>query len=69
MGITKKTKFNEIMKYPKAVEYLMEKGLHCFGCPFAQVESLEQGCKGHGVNMNEIVKELNNIIKKQKKKK
>ena len=56
---TKKTKFNELLKDEKAVEILMEKGMHCFGCPFSQVETLEQGCKAHGLKVEKVLKELN----------
>ena len=55
---TKTTKFNKLMQDEKAVEILMKKGMHCFGCPFSQVETLEQGCKGHGLNVDEVLKEL-----------
>jgi len=58
--ITKKMTFSEILeKHPKAVEILMNKGMHCIGCPMSQMESLEDGCKAHGINPDEVVKELN----------
>lgn len=63
--ITKKSKFSEIMKNEKARDVLMERGMHCFGCPFSQMESLEQGAKAHGINPEDLVKELN---KKRKEK-
>lgn len=56
---TKKTKFSELMKDEKAVEILMNKGMHCFGCAFAQFETLEQGCGGHEIDVDEVLKELN----------
>lgn len=67
--ITKKTKFSEIIKYPEATELLMEKGMHCFGCPFAHEETLEQGAKSHGMDADKIVNELNQIKIRRKKKK
>jgi len=37
--INKKMSFSEIFeKYPKAVEFFLEKGMHCIGCPMAQME-------------------------------
>lgn len=63
--ITGKTKFSELMKDPEAVETLMNKGMHCFGCPFAQVETLEQGAKSHGLDVDDVINELN--AKKKKK--
>ena len=64
--ITAKMTFAEIMgKNPEAVGILLEKGMHCIGCPMSQMESLEDGCKSHGLNPDEIVKELNEKIKKK----
>lgn len=68
--ITKKMSFNEIMeKEPEAANILMEKGMHCCGCPMAMQESLEQGALAHGLNADEIVKELNEKLKKKNKSK
>jgi len=61
--ITKKTKLNEIVQEnPKAIEILFGAGLSCVGCPMAQQETLEDGCKAHGMNdkdINEILRKLN----------
>lgn len=61
--ITKKMSFAEILqKNPEVAEILSGKGMHCFGCPMAQMESLEDGAKAHGLDADEIVKELNEKI-------
>ena len=57
--ITKKTKFSEIMRDEKAAKILMEKGMHCFGCPMAMSETLEQGAEAHGLDADALVKEIN----------
>ena len=68
MKITKKIKFSDLLqKYPKAIELLMQKGMHCISCPMAQQETLEQGCEAHGLNPDEIVKELNEKLDKENK--
>ena len=60
--ITKEMSFSEIIeKHPKAIEILLGKGMHCIGCPMAQMESLEQGALAHGLDADEIVKELNAV--------
>ena len=63
MKITKKTSMFEIlMNKPEAAEILFEAGMHCVGCPMAQMESLEEGCRAHGMSEKEIdkiVEELN----------
>jgi len=58
--INKKMSFAEIMgKNPDAEKVLLEKGMHCVGCPMAQMESLEDGCISHGIGPEDVVKELN----------
>ena len=41
---------------------MMEYRMHCFGCPFSQMESLEMGCAAHGQDVNELVEKLNNHL-------
>jgi len=61
--ITKKTKIAEIVKKkPEAAEMLFEAGMMCIGCAMAQQETLEQGCRAHGMNnkeIDELIKKLN----------
>ena len=53
--ITGKTKLAEILKLkPEAAEVLFESGMTCIGCPMAMQETLEQGCKAHGMKKKEI---------------
>lgn len=64
MKITKKTKIAEIVKKkPDAVKLLFGAGMMCVGCAMAQQETLEQGCKAHGMNN----KEIDELIKKVNK--
>ena len=63
--ITKKSKFSEIIRDEEARDILMNKGMHCFGCPFSQMESLEQGAKAHGLDADKLIGEIN---KKKKRK-
>jgi len=63
MKVTHKTKLSEILqKKPEAARILSEAGLSCVGCPMAMQETLEDGCKAHGMNdkkINELIKRLN----------
>ena len=63
LKIDRNITFADLVKnYPEAGMVLMEKGMHCVGCPMAMQETLEEGCKAHGMNKKEIdklVKELN----------
>ncbi len=44
---------------------MMEYGMHCMGCPFSQMESLEMGCAAHGSDVNELVDKLNDYLTKK----
>ena len=55
--INKNMKISDIVKIkPEAAEILFELGLGCVGCMMAGFETLEQGCKSHGMNDKEIDK-------------
>lgn len=59
--ITKDMTVGEIVNtYPKAAEILMSFGMRCLGCPSATMESLEQACIVHGLDMDEVLNKLNN---------
>ena len=59
--ITKEMVIADIIKdNPKAVEILMANGMGCLGCPSATMESLEQACIVHGLDMDEVLNKLNN---------
>ena len=45
---------------------LMEYGMHCMGCPFSMMESLEQGCAAHGTDADELVNRLNAYLAEKK---
>ena len=61
--ITPQTKISEVLEInPDAAELLFEIGLGCIGCSMSMYESLEDGCRGHGMSdedINDIVNELN----------
>lgn len=46
---------------PEVANVLRKYNLGCIGCMGAQNESLEQGCNAHGIDVNEILKDLNAI--------
>ncbi|MBC6695454.1 DUF1858 domain-containing protein [Terrisporobacter mayombei] len=58
--ITKSNTIGEILQLcPNAAEILMKFGMGCLGCPSAQVETLEQACEIHGLNLDEVLTALN----------
>ena len=45
---------------PGIAPILMSKGMHCLGCSIAHGETIEQAAQVHGLNSDELLKELNN---------
>ncbi|NLI92834.1 MAG: DUF1858 domain-containing protein [Peptococcaceae bacterium] len=58
--ITKDMSITEIVeKHPAAIEILLKHGMHCFGCMAARFENIEQGALAHGIDVDQLMKELN----------
>lgn len=58
--ITKEMTFNEIIKMcPDAEKVLEQFNLGCVGCLGATTESLAQGARAHGLDVDQILKALN----------
>ncbi len=63
--ITKKMTFASVLKkYPETADIFVQEGLHCIGCPFAMMETIEDGCKAHNINPDKLVEKINKAIKK-----
>lgn len=61
--ITKDMTFNQVLRMHKDVtKVLVKYNLGCIGCMGAEAESLEQGCRAHGLDVDELVQELNEIF-------
>lgn len=41
------------------IPILLDAGMHCIGCPSAQGETLEEACMVHGIEVDELVANLN----------
>ena len=58
--ITKDMVIGDILRLDNELApILMEMGMHCLGCPSAQMESLADACAVHGVNVDDMVNKLN----------
>ena len=61
--ITKEMTIKEVLDIDRTTApIMMAYGMHCMGCPFSQMESLEMGCAAHGSDVNELVEKLNNYL-------
>ena len=62
--ISKSTTIGELFNiYPDAAPILMEIGMHCLGCPSAQMESLEEAAMVHGIDSDLLVEKINASMK------
>lgn len=58
-GITKEMTIGEILrKNPDVAPILMNAGMHCLGCPSAQGESLEEAAMVHGIDVDALMKSI-----------
>ena len=61
--VTKDMTFAAVMRmHPDVVKVLAKYNLGCIGCMGAQNESLEQGCSAHGINVDDIINDLNKLF-------
>ena len=60
MKFNKDTTIGDILEIaPEKAEILLEIGMHCLGCPASQMETIEEACEVHGVDVNELLEKLN----------
>ena len=58
--VTKEMLIGELVsKYPEAVDFLYDVGMHCIGCPSSQMESIAEAAMVHGLDGDMIVDALN----------
>ncbi|ADK16590.1 MULTISPECIES: DUF1858 domain-containing protein [Clostridium] len=60
--ISKDTTIGEIVKMkPAYAETLMNFGMGCIGCPASLAETVEEAAAVHGIDVNSLVKALNEV--------
>ena len=47
---------------PETAPLFQAIGMHCLGCPMSAGETVEEACAAHGVDVQEIVKKLNEAV-------
>ena len=63
--VTKTMQIGEILKInPNVKDVLMGFGLHCFGCPMSQMETLEEAAAVHGVDVDLMIEKINEFLNK-----
>ena len=63
--VTKTTQIGEVLNInPNVKEVLLGFGIHCFGCPMSQMETLEEAAAVHGVDADLLVEKVNEFLNK-----
>ncbi len=60
MKVDKDTRIGDLLEQaPEKAEILLNAGMHCIGCPASQMETIEEACEVHGIDVDEVVEKLN----------
>ena len=60
--ITKTMTIAEALRIkPQIAAVLMTRGMHCLGCVIAQGETIEQAAEVHGLDVDELMKAINEL--------
>ncbi|MCD8331312.1 MAG: DUF1858 domain-containing protein [Oscillospiraceae bacterium] len=63
--ITKDTIIGDILDIaPETAPIFMSIGMHCLGCPSSRGETVEQACMVHGVDVEQLLEQLNSEANK-----
>ena len=66
--ITKDMLIGDILEINEdAAPILLEIGMHCLGCPASQMESLEEACFVHGIEVTDVAAEINDYLTNKQK--
>ena len=61
--VTKETTIGEVLRMDMSVgQILMEIGMHCLGCPSAQMETIAEAAMVHGINPDDLVDDINDFL-------
>lgn len=62
---TKDMQIGELLRLnPNVKDILIGFGLHCFGCPMSQMETLEEAAMVHGVDTDLMLNKINEFLNK-----
>lgn len=65
MEITKDMSIIEVVsKYPQTAAVFQAHGMGCLGCAAARFENIEAGAAAHGIDVDQLIRDLNDAIKK-----
>ena len=61
--ITKDTIIGDILDIaPETAPIFLSIGMHCLGCPSSRSETVEEACMVHGVEVDDLLAKVNEMI-------
>ena len=64
--ITAEMKIGDVLKkHPESLKVFLSHGLMCVGCAVARFENIREGAMAHGINVDALIKDLNEVAVKQ----
>ena len=61
--VTKDTMIGDLLQIDQNVApLLLNIGMHCLGCPSSQMETIEEAAMVHGLDLDDLVVEINTFI-------
>lgn len=67
MEVTYETIIGDIVDFDEdTADIFLESGMHCIECPVSRMETIEEACMVHGVDVDELIEKLNEYFKNKK---
>ena len=62
--VTKDMKISDILALNELIApFLMQNGMGCVSCAASQAESLEEACEAHGIDVDDLTEDLNDVLR------
>ncbi|HLC20629.1 MAG TPA: DUF1858 domain-containing protein [Candidatus Methylomirabilis sp.] len=63
MMVTAEMKIDNVVRqYPETVKVFSRYGVGCLGCSAAEYDDIAHGARVHGVNLDQLLRELNETV-------
>ena len=67
MEVTYETIIGDIVDFDEdTADIFLECGMHCIDCPVSRMETIEDACDVHGVDVDELLAKLNEYFSAKK---
>ncbi len=64
--VNKQMTIGEVLRMDRnTAPIFMQYGMHCLGCPHATSESIEQAGMVHGVDVDQLIGDLNKLLEQK----